>query len=71
MGRGRTTVRSALYMAIMTAVKFNPVIKRFYDRLIQKVKIKKVAMIACMRKLIIIMNAMIRDNSGWQPRFNY
>jgi transposase len=67
---GRATVRSALYMAILTAKKFNPVIKKFYDRLIQKGKIKKVAMVACMRKLIIIMNAMIRDGSSWQPKIN-
>ena len=63
---GRAPVRSALYMAILTALKFNPTIKKFYDRLIQKGKLKKVAMVACMRKLIIIMNAMIRDNTGWQ-----
>lgn len=66
---GRASVRSALYLAILSATKFNPVIKRFYDRLIQKGKLKKVAMVACMRKLIIIMNAMIRDNSFWQPKF--
>jgi len=65
---GRVPVRSALYMAILTAIKFNPLIKRFYDRLIQKGKLKKVAMVACMRKLIIIMNAMIRDNTLWQPK---
>jgi len=62
---GRAPVRSALYMSILTAIKFNPVIKKFYDRLVQKGKLKKVAMVACMRKLIIIMNAMIRDNSTW------
>lgn len=64
---GRAPVRSALYMAVLSARKFNPVIKRFYDRLIAKGKLAKVAMVACMRKLIIIMNAMIRDNSSWQP----
>jgi transposase len=67
---GRAAVRSALYMAILTARKFNPAIKKFYDRLIQKGKLPKVAMVACMRKLIIIMNAMIRDNSCWQPKIN-
>lgn len=65
---GRAQVRTALYMAVLTAKRFNPVLKRFYDRLIQKGKLKKVAMVACMRKLIIIMNAMIRDNSSWQPK---
>lgn len=67
---GRAPVRTALYMAILTAKKFNPVIKKFYDRLIKKGKLKKVAMVACMRKLIIIMNAMIRDNASWQPKLN-
>lgn len=65
---GRSQVRSALYMAILSARKFNPVIKKFYDRLISKGKLPKVAMVACMRKLIVIMNAMIRDNSSWQPK---
>jgi transposase len=68
IGGGRAPVRSALYMAILSARKFNPVIKKFYDRLIAKGKLAKVAMVACMRKLIIIMNAMMRDNSSWQPR---
>jgi transposase len=65
---GRAAVRCALYMAILAARRFNPTIKKFYDRLIEKGKLKKVAMVACMRKLIIIMNAMIRDNSSWQPK---
>lgn len=65
---GRTQVRASLYMAILTAIRFNPVIKEFYERLIGRGKLKKVAMVACMRKLIIIMNAMLRDNSDWQPK---
>ena len=63
---GRAPVRSALYMAILTARRFNPALKEFYDRLIKKGKLKKVAMVACMRKLIIIMNAMLRDGSNWK-----
>jgi transposase len=63
---GRTQVRAALYMAVLTARRFNPALKQFYDRLIEKGKLKKVAMVACMRKLIIIMNAMVRDGSTWQ-----
>lgn len=63
---GRAAVRSALYMAILTAIRFNPTIKTVYDRLIERGKLKKVAMVACMRKLIIIMNAIIRDNSSFQ-----
>jgi transposase len=63
---GRAPVRAALYMAILTAKKFNPTLKKFYDRLIAKGKLKKVAMVACMRKLIIIMNAILRDGTRWK-----
>lgn len=63
---GRSAVRSALYMAILSAKKYNPAIKAFYERLVAKGKLKKVALVACMRKLIIIMNAMVRDGSNWQ-----
>jgi transposase len=65
---GRSEVRAALYMAILSARKYNPDIKEFYDRLIAKGKKKKVAMVACMRKLVIIMNAMLREKTSWQPR---
>jgi transposase len=64
---GRAVVRAALYMAVLSARKYNPVIKKFYDRLIAKGKMKKVAIVACMRKLIIIMNAMIATGTSWQP----
>lgn len=64
---GRAPVRAALYMAALSAKKSNAALKRFYDRLVARGKLKKVALVACMRKLIIIMNAMIRDNSTWQP----
>jgi transposase len=66
---GRAPVRAALYMAVLSAKKSNAALKRFYDRLISKGKLKKVAMVACMRKLIIMMNAMIRDNTEWQPMY--
>ena len=62
---GRAAVRSALYMAILSAIKFNPAIKHFYQKLIAKGKLKKVAMVACMRKMIITMNAMMRNNMRW------
>ncbi len=62
---GRSQVRAALYMAVLSAKKSNLALKRFYDRLIAKGKLKKVAIVACMRKLIIIMNAMLRDNTRW------
>lgn len=63
---GRSSPRAALYMAVLSAKAYNPAIKEFYDRLIAKGKAKKVAIVACMRKLIIIMNAMIRDGSSWK-----
>ena len=66
---GRAPVRAALYMAVLSARKFNPALKRFYDRLIEKGKLKKVAIVACMRKLIIIMNAMLRDGARWEMHY--
>ena len=64
---GRSQVRSILYMATLSAVKHNPAIKVFYDRLVSKGKPKKTALVACMRKLIIMANSMIRNNIDWNP----
>ena len=63
---GRTRVRPALYMATLVATRFNPVIKAHYTHLIGMGKVKKVALVACMRKLLTILNAMLRDNRPWQ-----
>lgn len=63
---GRASVRAALYMATLCASKRNPVICAFYDRLVAAGKRKKVALVACMRKLITILNSMMRDNTHWQ-----
>jgi len=63
---GRREVRSALYMATLVAVRYNPVIKAFYERLLARNKEKKVALIACMRKMITILNAMVRDNQPFR-----
>lgn len=62
---GRAEVRSALYMASLSAQRYNPVIKAFYQRLLAAGKPKKVAMVACMRKLLTILNAMLRDQAIW------
>ena len=62
---GRNPVRAALYMAILSATRFCPPIRDLYLRLIEKGKKKKVAQVACMRKLIVILNAMLRDNATW------
>lgn len=63
---GRTSVRCGLYMATLVATRHNPVIQTFYERLLANGKLKKVALVACMRKLLVILNAMIRDNKTWQ-----
>ena len=62
---GRAHVRAALYMSTLSAVQFNPVIHQFYCRLRNAGKCHKVAMTACMRKLLTILNAMIRDQHCW------
>ncbi|MGX5159135.1 IS110 family transposase, partial [Enterobacter sp. UPMP701] len=58
-------VRAALYMAAMSAVRYNPVIQAFFERLRARGKAFKVAMTACVRKLVTILNAMVRDNKKW------
>lgn len=62
---GRSAVRCVLYMATVCAVRFNPVLKPFYLRLLERGKEKKVALIACLRKLLTFLNAMIRDSRVW------
>jgi transposase len=64
---GRTQVRTILYMATLSAVQHNPPLKAFYNRLVMKGKIKKVALVACMRKLLIVANSMLRNNTEWNP----
>lgn len=64
---GRSEVRAVVYMATMSAVRFNPPIKAFYERLLMAGKPKKVAIVACMRKLLTILNAMLRDQASWSP----
>jgi len=64
---GRAPVRTVLYMAIVSAIRWNPLIKPFYQRLLAAGKPKKLAMTACMRKLLVILNAMMRDRTDWNP----
>ena len=66
---GRARVRSMLYMAALTALRFNPVIKAFYQRLVAKGKPHKVALTACMRKLLSIVNLMVRNQTSWKTDF--
>jgi transposase len=67
---GRSIVRCALYMATLSAVRYNPVIKAFYLRLLTAGKLKKVALIACAHKLLRILNAMARTGQPWEAKFH-
>jgi transposase len=64
---GRAPIRASLYMAALSASRFNPVIREFYLRLLDSGKEKKVALTACMRKSLPMLNAMVRDNQPWSP----
>ena len=64
---GRAPVRAALFMGAMVAAKYNPILKTFYRRLVEAGKPKKIAIIAVARKLLTILNAIVRDQKPWQP----
>lgn len=64
---GRASVRSALYMSAMTAIRWNPDVKTFYQRLRSRGKEKMVALVACMRKLLIMLNALVKCDRCWTP----
>jgi transposase len=64
---GRAHVRATLYMSTLVAVRYNPVFKAFYERLRATGKAAKVALTACMRKLLTILNAMVKHHAPWQP----
>lgn len=66
---GRIDVRSVLYMATLAAIRSNPAIRAFHKKLIAAGKAKKVAITACMRKLLTILNAMVRTNTRWNSEF--
>ena len=66
---GRARVRATLYMATLTATRYNPVIRAFYERLCASGKAKKVAITACMRKMLTILNSMLRHHAAWQPDY--
>jgi transposase len=66
---GRASVRGPLYMGTLAATRYNPVIKGFYERLIAKGKLRKVAIVACMRKMLIILNAIVKSSKPWDASF--
>ena len=63
---GRAPIRTVLYMAMLSSIQYNPIIKAFYTKLVANGKHKKVALTACMRKMMTILNAMVRDNQEWK-----
>jgi len=68
-GGGRTEVRTQLYMPTLVAIQHNPIIRNFYNRLVDSGKSKMVAIVACMRKIMTILNAMASKNQPWNPNF--
>ena len=67
---GRSSVRAALYMATLAATRYNSVMRAFYQRLLEAGKPKKVALTACMRKLLTILNAMLKHNLSWNSKLD-
>ena len=67
---GRSSVRAALYMAALVATRYNPVIQRYYQRLLDAGKSIKVALTACARKLLTILSAMVKHGEPWNPRLD-
>ncbi|MBL4865897.1 MAG: transposase [Pseudomonadales bacterium] len=63
---GRAPIRTVLYMAMLSSIQHNLVMKKFYENLVAQGKHKKVALTACMRKMITILNTMVRNNTEWQ-----
>ena len=70
IGGGRAQVRRSLYMATLVATKHNHLIRRHYQQLIGRGKAKMTALVACMRKLLLILNAMIKNQSPWKETAN-
>jgi transposase len=68
---GRAAVRNTLYMAMLSATRYNPLLAPFYRRLVERGKSKKLAYIACARKLLVILNAMFRDQTQWGPMLDF
>jgi transposase len=66
IGGGRTSVRNVLYMAALVAIRHNPIVRATYLRLTQRGRPKKVAIVACLRQLLTILNAMLRTKSAWK-----
>jgi transposase len=68
---GRASVRTALYMSALVGTRFNATLRTLYERLLKAGKLKKVALVACMRKLLLILNAIVRDQRRWDPDYGH
>lgn len=68
IGGGRADIRAGLYMPILSAIQHNPVLRTFYRRLVDGGKTKMVAVVAAMRKLLVILNTMIKNGEAWNPK---
>ena len=68
IGGGRAGVRQAIYMSTLVATRHNPVIRDFYQRLLSRGKAKMTALTACMRKLLVTLNTMLKNNTLWNPQ---
>ena len=66
---GRATIRPTLYMAALSAVRYNPALRACYQRLLERGKSRKLALVACMRKLLVTLNAILRDSASWNPDY--
>jgi len=66
---GRASVRTALYLSVLSAIQHNPLLRAFYQHLVAAGKHKKVALTACIRKLVTILNAMVRDGTLWEEKY--
>ena len=69
-GGGRGNVRTCLFMPTLVAIRYNPAVKRFYERLLNAGKTKMTAIIACMRKIITILNSMVANNQTWRENLD-
>lgn len=69
-GGGRREIRTAIYMPTLVAIRYNPVIRKFYERLVEAGKAKMVAVVACMRKILVILNSMVKNNQKWEPKIS-
>lgn len=67
-GGGRSDIRAGLFMPVLAAIQYNPTLKRFYRRLVDHGKERMIAVVAAMRKLLVILNTMVKNNEAWNPK---